>query len=288
MSLTRNITGYIMILPALLIVLLFVYWPSLTSGYYSLTDWTGESSANYIGFDNYAALFKDPALQKSFLNIAIIFVFSLFTLTIVAIFLAELIFYLGPKQGSRFYQVAFVLPLMVPGIVGIYVGAQVIMDSQFGLVNSILIHFTDNPPNWLGNPNIALYSLLIMGFPFIHGIFVLMILAGLQSISPSVMEASKLEGISPWQRFWLIDLPLITPQLKTVVGLIIIWVIQTIGPQLAFTHGGPNNSTTTPSYELYKNALTYYQMGYSNAIGVVLFALILLISIINLSWNKRD
>ncbi len=288
MLLSKNVTGYVMIMPALFIVLLFVYWPSFTAGYYSFTDWKGGSEAHFVGLSNYLEVFKDSALRKGFANIAVIFVFSLVTLTSVATLIAVLIYHIGPRKWSRFYQVIFVLPLMVPAVVGIYVGVQVIMDAQYGLLNSILSHFTENTPNWFGDKQLALYSLLIMGFPFVHGIFILMILAGLQSISPSINEAAKLEGITAGKRFWLIELPLIKPQLKTVVGLMIIWVLQTIGPQIVFTQGGPGYSTTTPSYELYKNALSYNQFGYSNAIGVVLFAMILLGSLINLRRKDKE
>ena len=120
-----------------------------------------------------------------------------------------------------------------------------------------------------------------MGFPWIDGVDVLIILAGLLAIPFEVIEASIMDGASSVRRFFAIELPLIIPQIRLIVILNVIYVIQNFGWQLVVTRGGPNFATTVPAWMIYKEAMLGQRYGMASAIGVVLFVLVFVLTLIN-------
>jgi raffinose/stachyose/melibiose transport system permease protein len=181
---------------------------------------------------------------------------------------------------AYFYRVLFVIPVVIPGIVGILVWRQ-LYEPNVGLFNTILSALGMPTSAWLNAPNSALFSLIFMGFPWIDGVDVLIILAGLLAIPVEVIEAAIMDGAGSFRRFFAIELPLLVPQIRLIVILNVIYVLQDFGWQLVVTRGGPVYATTVPAWMIYEKAIGGQRYGYASAIGVTLFALVLILTLIN-------
>jgi raffinose/stachyose/melibiose transport system permease protein len=136
---------------------------------------------------------------------------------------------------------------------------------------------------WLGDSDLALWSIVFVNFPWIGGIYFLIFLAGMITISPELYEVGRIDGISKWQRFWRIELPLIKNQIRLVVVLAFINQFQSFENVLVLTNGGPGFSTLTPALYLYKQGFEYNELGYASAIGVVVFVILVTVTLL---FNK--
>jgi len=193
----------------------------------------------------------------------------------VPLLVAELIYALRNNRAQYWYRLLFVAPIVVPFVVTLLVW-RFIYDPDLGLLNALLdrlgISFQSR---WLGDPDLALYCLLFIGFPFAAGTNVLIYLAGLQSIGESVIDAAKLDGATGLRRMISIDLPLIMGQVRLLGILSLIGGIQGFGAQLVLTRGGPGYATMVPGMWMYETAFSYSRMGYASAIGTSMFIVIL-------------
>lgn len=130
-------------------------------------------------------------------------------------------------------------------------------------------------------------SIIFVNFPWIGGITFLLYLAGLMSIPSELFEVAKLDGMNAWQRFIRLELPLVRSQVKLVMVLTIINQIQSFENVLVLTNGGPGDKTITPALYLYTKGFSYSEMGYASAIGLVLFVILLLLTLINNKFVKN-
>ncbi len=148
-----------------------------------------------------------------------------------------------------------------------------------GLLNLALnaLHLSSLTHYWLGDPNTALGALIFMRFPWVDDFGLLIFFAGLQGISSEVLEAAHLDGATGFRRVWTMDIPLILPQSKLLLILATINNVQNIVIPLVMTNGGPGVSTDVPALEMYNQAITYGQFGYSMAISFVLFVVVLIL-----------
>lgn len=133
---------------------------------------------------------------------------------------------------------------------------------------------------WLGDSTTALASIVFVNFPWIGGIYFLIYLAGLLTISPELYEVGKLDGMNGWQRFWYIELPLLRNQIRLVVILAFIHQYQSFENVLVLTNGGPGFTTLTPALYLYKKGFEYNELGYASAIGVMIFLILILFTFV--------
>ena len=190
---------------------------------------------------------------------------------------------------SGVYKFAFVLPMLIPGMVTMLVWTQVIMSPETtGLFNTILAAFGLPKKSWFWGEETALISLLINGFPYMGGTGFLIYLAGLQNIPEEANEAAALDGITTWKRIFYIDLPLILGQIKFGIVLSCISSLQGFSMQLMITKGGPNYATTVPAYYMYSYAFTYNEFGYASAVGIIMFVVILLLTIFNNKFIRTE
>lgn len=273
--LLSSLQAYLFLLPTFLLIGLFSYYPAVTALYHSLTNWNGVLIANYIGFDNFQEMVRDRVLRESIQNMLVVVVWSLLVTLTMPLLVAELIFTLRSNRVQYWYRLLFVAPIVVPFVVTLLVW-RFIYDPDLGLLNSLLetlgISFRSR---WLGDPKLALYCLLFVGFPFAAGTNVLIYLAGLQGIGESILDAAKLDGALGWRRFLNIDLPLIMGQVRLLGILAIINGIQGFGAQLVLTRGGPGYATMVPGMWMYETAFNFSRMGYASAIGTSMFVVIL-------------
>lgn len=210
---------------------------------------------------------------------------------ICTIVLAELIYNCSNKRMSSFYRFMFVIPAIIPGIVTIMLWGKIILSGQSnGVLNTILGAFGIKPLGWFYSEDTVLWSIILYGFPWMGGTSFLIYLAGLNNIPESVVEASKLDGVGTFKRVLFIDLPMLKGQIKYFLIMGLIGGIQGYTLQYAITNGGPGDSyaSMVPGYYMYKAAINDSEYGYSCAMGVVLFLMILIITILNNKFIKTE
>jgi raffinose/stachyose/melibiose transport system permease protein len=274
----RARTLYLLLFPTLFGMVLFQYYPALRAFWGSFQSWDGRR-AHYIGLYNYQYFFEDPRLLQSWVNIFLLLIFNVLSLA-APLFVAYLIYRLPNSRDRYLYRVLVVLPVIVPGFVFIVLWRWLF--SLDGGINIILRSFgVPSRVVWLGEPNTALGSLMFMGFPWIDAFTTLIFLAGFIAISTEMLDAAAVDGATGFRRFWHIEFPSISGQVKVLVILTFIGTVQDFGRSLFMTRGGPGWATMVPGLRMYYSFTQEAQYGYASAIGVVLFVIILLLTLIN-------
>jgi len=277
---------YVFLLPALLFLAVFGFYPPISALYHAFTDWNG-ATAQWIGLQNFRFMLEDGMLVDALRNMAILVIVGLVIGNVMNLIGAILVFHVRSSRLAAIYRYLFILPMVVPGIVVMLLW-QHILDPLTGLANLVLGWFGVSPLGWLGDPDLALWSIIMFGFPWVAGLGFLIYLAGLQNISQEVIECAELEGATGLKRVFRIELPLITSQIKLMFILGIINGLQGFGVQLAITKGGPGTATTVPGWMMYEQAFMYSKFGYSSMIGLMMFIVILVLTFINMKFVKTE
>lgn len=284
----RHLSAYLLILPTFAFIGYFLYYPAyraLTGGF---TFWDGFNDPEFIGFDNFRRMRDDFILEQAIRNNLVWAGIEIFLSVIPAFIIAALIFHVAGDRARYFYRSVFVVPIIVPSIVSILLWRYFYEGD--GLINVILetIGLEHLTRFWIGDPDIALYSLALMGFPWVSAFNMLIFYAGLQSIPTEVMEAAELDGATGLRRLFTIEIPMVASQFKLLLILAIIASGQNIVAPLIMTRGGPGYSTYTVSYYMYETAVQYGEFGYSMAIALVLFIVIMALTALGQFLSRRD
>jgi len=298
---------YLFIVPAVIAVGMFSYYPAASAIYHSFFQWAGEDSKEFIGLANFSEVLRDGVFWNSFVTIGILVVANILKL-IPSIFLAVLIHRLTSDRWQYWYRVLVVLPMIVPGLVTLFIW-KFFFDPNFGVLNkfldatglkTLLVHLdwllnwgvfhADVPIAWLGEPALIIPSLIIWGFPWIGAVGVLVFLAGLQSIGTEIYEAADLDGVSSFQKFLHIEFPLIMTQVRLMLVLLIISTLQGYGLQflLLGEEGGPGGKGMVPGLWMFNRAFIAGEFGYACALGLFLFAFILVLTMINNKYVRVE
>ncbi|MCC5808561.1 MAG: sugar ABC transporter permease [Opitutales bacterium] len=298
---------YFFLLPSALLVGTFAYFPAVSAVYHSFFDWQGGDTKRFIGLDNFQRAWGDSVLWQSFVTISILVVANILKL-IPSIFAAVLIHRLISDRSQYWYRVLVVIPMIVPSLVTLFIW-KFFFDANLGVLNKVLdatglksvlvwidglfgwdLFLEDIPIAWLSEPRLIIPALIIWGFPWIGSVGVLIYLAGLQSIGKEVYEAADLDGVSPFQKFLYIELPLIMNQVRLTLVLLIIGTLQGFGLQLLLLgeSGGPGGRGMVPGLWMFNRAFVAGEFGYACAIGLILFAFILVLTLINNRYVKVD
>ena len=287
---------YLLILPTFALILIFNYTPVLLGFYYSFTRYDG-MHAFWIGLENYRRIFLDPALVQSYKNMTIILPFSISVGVAVPLFVAYLIYHLKKAELRYWFRVMFTVPMVVPGIVMLLI--WIFMYTPAGGLNAMLEaiglgHLGRTADglarSWLGDQKTALAAVLFVGFPWVSPVNMLIFLAGLEAIPLELMDAARVDGASWWHLFWHIELPMVVGQIRLIAVTGAIGVMQGFQSILVLTGGGPGYATMVPAMRMYDTVMTpgsggvgsAPQMGFGSAIGVSLFLVIMVITVINL------
>ena len=277
---------YLMI-PALIIFTIF-YIGSIVGGFiFSFTNWNiyNFSNPQFVGLENFKDLFTSTSFMPALWNVVI---FAIIT-TIVKVSLGLLIAILlnNKFKGRNFFRAVSFLPCTIGTLVIGYV-FSFILQPDTGVLNIILrgIGLESLAMNWLGDPNIALYSVAGVESWIWIGFNVAIILAGLQSIPSELYEAARIDGATRFQKFKEITLPLLRPTINTTITLCVIGGFNVFDIIMSMTNGGPNGATQVIS-KLSYDAMRTGTMGYASAINVVQLLLILLVITPLLKTLKR-
>ena len=281
----KKLTPYLLVSPYIIHLGLFVLFPIVFSFILMFHRWNIISPMEFIGFENFTKLIQDRLFFKAIFNTLIFLVIHIPLQIVVALFLAET---LNQKIRFRaFLRASYFLPVVISGVVVTIVWQQ-LYGLDTGLLNRILIKIGLPRVGWLSDPNIAMPSIAIMATWKNVGLYVVLFLVGLQSVPPHYYEAADIDGASHWQKFRYITIPAINPTIFMVVILSTIGGFSLFIEPYIMTSGGPLNSTVSAVLYIYKQAFTYYHMGYAAALGFFFAAIIMLFVFIQKKVIEKD
>ncbi|MEZ4862872.1 MAG: sugar ABC transporter permease [Caldilineaceae bacterium] len=281
----EHIFGWLFILPIVIGVCFFQFYPILVSMYASLTNWTGLNDPSFIGLDNYTRLVTGDRFFRLTLRNTVYYTIGSIPLSIsLALILALLC-----NRAARavyWYRTAFFAP-NVTSTVAISLVWFWLYAPDVGLINWFLSLFGIEGPAWLTSLTWAMPAVILVGVWQHVGYPMLILLAGLQGIPESLYEAAKLDGAGAVARFRSVTLPLLTPSLFFLLITQFISSFQVFGLIYVMTQGGPANATNVYIHYLYQNAFAFGRLGYASAMAWILFALIALITFVQWNLQKR-
>ena len=290
-KLWKSRTAYLFLLPLFTGLIIFGYYPPLSGIINSFFDWRVVAGKTFIGLDNYKNLFSDKVFLQSIPTMFKLMLPGLVIGITVPFITAEMIFAVKSGRLKYIYRVLILLPMVAPGIVSTLIW-KYIYDPSYGLVTTLLrfvgILGETEVISWLYDVRTVIPAIIFMGFPWIGGTSVLIYMSGLMNISTEVIESSLLDGAGTLRRIFAIDIPLLLGQFKYFIVFGIIGGLQNYGVQVVLTQGGPGFHTYVPGYMMYVQAFSNGRMGYACAIGVVLFAVILAITVATYRFLKTD
>lgn len=287
MKRSEAIQGYLFILPWLFGMLVFTLGPLIFSLIGSFTNYDVTSRMDFVGLDNYRRMFtSDPLFWTALGNTLYYVVISVPASILAALFVALLMNQKIP--GIRVFRTIYYLPSILSGV-GVYFLWMQLLSPQSGLVNIILSWFGINGPAWLYDPDWTKPALILMNL-WKAGGSMLLYLASLQSISPSLYEAADIDGAGRGRKFWNITLPLITPIIffDLVTSLIgSFQIFQEAYVMSSDGSGGPANSLLFFNLHMWNKAFVTFEMGYAMAMSWILFLIVFVITLINLKLAPR-
>ena len=267
----------VLLLPSLLLIGVFSYYPavrSLIGGFY---QWNGFSAPVYAGLSQFRQYLQSPTFGTEVKNIAVL-TGGAILISLVSQFSAAEIVTRMPPRAAAIAKYVLVLPIVLPPLVLIEVWAYLLQPGS-GLVDHILGAVGLPQPSWFADTHLALVSILLVGFPWISNLGFLIFLGGLQNLPKDILDAARLDGIGVLRRVFTIDIPLLMPQFRIVVILSGINAVQNFVPILLLTNGGPGTSTLVPGLDMYQSAFSNDEYGYGMAIGTLLFIAMLVFTL---------
>ncbi|MFI9592657.1 carbohydrate ABC transporter permease [Nonomuraea sp. NPDC052265] len=277
------VTGLLFVLPMLVLFLVFRIFPSLGAAGMSLTNWNIGGDWDFVGAANYARLLDDVNFWLS-LKVTLVYVAVYVPLTLcvalgTALLLNQVVFLRGLFRGMLFLP--YVTSFVLAGIIWRWI-------YEFdGLINGLLAKADLGPVAFLEQSGVVLPALAVVSVWKGFGYSMLILLAGLKAIPSSYMEAARVDGAGAWQRFRRITLPLLKPTIFFVVVIETISAFQTFDTVYVMTGGGPARATYTLIYGIYDYGFRSFDFGYAATLGMVLFAVVLVVSLVQRRFLDR-
>jgi raffinose/stachyose/melibiose transport system permease protein len=271
-------TPYLYILPAFLVYGAFMLFPLVRAAQFSLYDWPGFGPSRFVGLGNYVDLLGDDRFLGAVQHALILIVFYALLPLVVGLVLAAIL-RRGQVRGLGFFRVAIFMPQVIALVVVAVAWHQIYSPS--GLLNDLLgaIGLGHLARGWLGDPNLALPAVGMIGFWLETGLVMLLLLAGMGRIPNDLFEAARLDGAGPVREFFAITLPSVRAEISTALVLTVIAALKTFDLVYVTTSGGPGTATTVPSYEVYNRAFNLKMVGSASAVAIVLTALVFTINV---------
>jgi multiple sugar transport system permease protein len=293
---TNRLVPYLFLLPALAILVLGLLVPLYNAVMLSFYDWNfGQpwSTARFLGFANFERLLSDPTVWRS---VRTTFVFGFWVVTLEMLIGVGLALLLEKAiRGATFFRTIFVMPLMIaPVVVGLI--WRYLLDARNGIVNFYLTRIGEAVPalkglgfesqSWLGDPTLAMASIVISDVwqwtPFVF----MIVLAGLQGLPGDVMEAAFIDGANWWRMTWHVKLPMMRNILLIALLMRIIDVFRALEVIFVMTGGGPGSSTRVLSLTLFQTAFTSRDLGYASTIALLLSVILIVFSLVLLAFSN--
>ncbi|WP_394553382.1 carbohydrate ABC transporter permease [Agromyces sp. MMS24-JH15] len=273
----RRLTPYLFLAAAVGLLLLLTYWPAVNLVWYSFTDWDGlDLTKNFVGFDNYVQVFTDPRIFQVF-GVSLYYFAASFVQMGLALYFAVVLSF-STRFQNLFRGILF-FPYLLNGVAIGFVFLYLFQPG--GTLDTVLSWFgVTEPPQWLGNPDIANWSLAGTSVWRYMGMNFVLFLGAIQSLPNDTYEAAELDGANRWQQFWAI----VFPGIRRVIGLSFILAISGSLSvfEVPFIMTGGANGTSTFVIQTIQTAFNFRQVGLASAMAVVLLIIVLLVT-----WIQR-
>jgi raffinose/stachyose/melibiose transport system permease protein len=284
-----GIVPYIYVLPVVFLSLLLIYYCIGFTFVSSLTDWDGMSrNMNFTGLNNYIRLFHDRTFFIAIRNNIVFFAGTIFTQAALGLFLAVLLKQKLP--GSNIFKAVFFLPIsMAPAIIAAIF--RIILNPTLGELNNFLrfLHLDFLAVAWLGDPQFALLSIIIVNIFQWMGFSMITYYASLIALPEDVYEAAITDGAGFWRTLFLITIPMLKSTTNVLIILGIVGSLKTFDIVMLLTKGGPGRSTAFLNTYLYENALNNFKGGYAASIGVMILFIAFIMSFLQITLaNKKE
>jgi sn-glycerol 3-phosphate transport system permease protein len=280
-----QVYGALLMLPAAVLLATFAYLPTIATLINSLflPGFRGEP-VSFVGLENYALLIEDDTFWQVARNNLI---YALGTIpTSIALALGMALFVNARLPGRGFVRMAYFTPTILPMIAAANIW-MFFYAPQIGLFNAMLDSLGLPGVNWLGDPSVALSSVIVMTVWKEAGFFMIFYLAALQGIPPELEEASNLEGTSRWSFFWRVTFPLLMPTTLFVLINALINAVRVVDHLFILTKGGPNNATNLLLYYVYENAFAFFDRTYAATITVVILLVLAIVATVKFTVLDR-
>lgn len=285
--------AYLFMLPAMILLFVFTFYPIAYGTILSLFDYNmlrhtsdGKlASPRWVGLKNFIRVFRDPyfyiAMKNSLLYLLVVPAIQFISI-LVAILVNKKI------KGVTWFRTAYYVPV-ITSIVVVGIAWKWLLGSD-GILNFFLVkqlHLFSKAIPWLTSRNLAIFSVMFVTLWKGIGYYMVLYLAGLQTIPPEYEEAARLDGASGWQVFSKITIPLLKPTIALCCIISCISALKVFGEIFVMTKGGPENGTLTMVYYIFNKAFTEFDMGYAAALSLVLAVAVAIISYINVTFFKK-
>lgn len=279
--------AFVFLSPWIIGFIVFIAGPMIASLILSCCRWDMLSPAHWIGLANYREMAHDPMVYKSLANTITYAAMYIPASIIVALVLAILLNQKLP--GMRIFRTIFYLPTLTQGV-ATFVLWSVVFEPEIGLFNRVLRPITHlfgyEPPRWLNDPAWAKPALVIMAVWGVGGMM-LIFLAGLQNIPEQLYEAAEIDGAGRWRQFLNVTLPMLSPVIFFNTILTTIASFRVFDAAFVLTNGGPSKSTLFFVFYLFNQGFVHFNMGYASALAWLLFAIVLVLTVIQVRFGQK-
>lgn len=282
----RKLLAWAFMLPFFIVNFLVVLGPSASTLYYSLTDWSGIGSANFIGLANFRQLLSDVDFHRAILYNLLWLVMFLTVPIALGLFGAFLLSQI--KRFQIFFRIAYFIPYVIASVVNASIWEQ-ILDPQQGLayqLDQFSIHFLDNV-YFFGDQKLALPAVAFVDNWHFWGFLVVVFLSAMQGVDHDLYDAARVDGANRWHQFYHVTLPGIRPVLGIMMLLVTVWSLLVFEYPYIITQGGPAGATQVMTILLYKNAFSLNEAGYAAAMGLSMSVVAIIITLIYQFLQRR-
>ena len=285
-AIRSNLVGYSFIIPNLIGYCLFVFLPVCFSFVLSVMEWdASQAPMKFVGLANFADIFGDRVFRSSFVHTIQYALMTVIPTLILALLLAVLLN--NKLKGVAIFRTAFYFPY-IASIVAVGAVWNMLFQPDFGPINQFLQFIgIKNPPRWVVSTDWAMVAISIVSIWKYMGYYMIVYLAALQGISGELYEAASLDGANSWQKLRYITVPMLTPTTFFVLIMLTIQCFKVFDLVYVMTGGGPGNSTKTLVNYIYEKAFTSWELGPASAGAIVLFAVVLVITLIQFRGEKK-
>lgn len=280
-------TAYFFLLPAAVIYLSVIVAPVCYSFFISLFKWNGIGEKQFVGLSNYINLFKgDKIFHTAIINNLIWIVLTIFVTMTIALLFAVIL----SKQfkGRTFFRGFFYFPCVIAPI-AVAIIWRWIYNPNIGFINEFFkalgINFSQG---WISDPNVSLYAVFAAALWQAIGQPMILFLAGLQAISPDVLEAATIDGANGIEQFFLIKVPLLKDTFVIVIATLIVAAMKVYDVVQGLTGGGPNNATQMLSTYMYSQVFQYNNVGYGTAVACIMVLMMMVVIIPYVSFTAKE
>lgn len=280
--------AYLYILPLMILSFALVYYCIINTVFVSFTDWDGMSDTfNLVGLKNYTKMLKDEVFWKAVTNNIIFFFGTVFVQAFVGFILAVLLKKKLP--GSNLFKAVYFMPIALATSITTAI-FKIIMDPTNGSLNQLLraIHLDGLAMSWLGDPKIALFSVIVVNIFQWMGFSMITYYAGLMSLPDDVYEAAKIDGAGFWRTTFSVTLPMVKGTTNVLIILGIVGSLKTFDLVKLLTAGGPGRTTTVLNTYLYEKAFNDFNAGGAASIGVAILIIAIIMSFLQIKLGKED